>query len=239
MKTFSHYQITGPSLDAIVEILRSVATEAPGWSTNEAHNDSYSEMHGEKCFILISPLEIIGKAVSVAFAGNRRFKKNKQDAETIESHEIETGSRSPKTIKMRVTNIFPNEAGEITREQYNTVLDAVRQEVASRIKGKGIKPRFKSGDWKLEDVIPGKTARRMFTCWLQGFPKTFHPSDVERLDFVTIALFRSKSKADPESIGQYLVEDRNWDEKDASLVRNRIITGLQVLAAQKRYWRGA
>jgi hypothetical protein len=124
-------------------------------------------------------------------------------------------------------------------QQYNALLLATRNVLANAAKSdSSLRLHFKSGEWSFEDVVPGKTARRMFKAWLQGFPRSFHPSDMERLDFLTISLFQNKSNADPHLIERYLVEDLKWPEKEASLVHNRIVVGLQVLAARRRYWRG-
>jgi hypothetical protein len=219
MKTFARLKLTGPSLDSMILLLMYVVENNPGWLTNEEHNSSYSEAVGEKCFWLIPPEDVVGTPVAIALAG-----------ETLKNGRA----------KMKVTNVVPQERSQLSQHEYNLAVAAANKIVKAALRDfqGGVHVYYDNGEWKLEDVIPAKTARWMFNAYLQGFPRTFHQNDVERLDFFTIALFRNKSKTDPHYIERYLMEDRQWSEEDAGHVRNRITTGLQVLAANRRYSRG-
>jgi len=219
MKTYAEFAVTAESFDAIVKVFRRVLAVNAGWKTSEKHNRSYSQMHGERSFYFSPPKNFIGTTVAVAFAGTK----------------LSNGR-----AKMHITNIVPKESSQVGIVDYNRVVDEVRRLVIAAAKQTGIRIRenHKSGDWDLKDVIPGKTARTMFERWLAGYPKTFHPDDVQRLDFFTIALHHHKSKPLHYYVKQYLIENLKWSEPDARLVENRIIVGLQVLDAKRRYWRG-
>lgn len=219
MQTYSRFAITGASLDAIIAVFRAAVDGDEGWRTDEENNAVYSEMHGEKCFWMIPPPALIGEEAGIAFGGEK----------------LKNGR-----AKMKITNIVPRTISQLTMAQYNCLLLSARDLIAKEVKDSAtMRLYFKSGSWSLEDVVPGTTARRMLKAYLQGFPKSFHPSDIERLDFFTVSVFRNRANFDPHDLKRYLIEDRNWSEQDASFVHNRVVVGLQVLAANRRYYRGA
>lgn len=146
-----------------------------------------------------------------------------------------TMSGGVKRARFSSPNIFPQECGQITREEYNSA-------AALFVAALKAVPSFADSGWSasvtpdnvgLETVIPGKRCRDFFTAYLRGYPLTYHGSDIRNLDLFVCALHRYRAEVSPDRVRAYLIEDLGWKESDASWVQSRIRTGLDVLAADR------
>lgn len=132
-----------------------------------------------------------------------------------------------------VPNIVPGgECSQLSMEQYNRIAQLfgidLRTYVAKRYKH--VKIHITGDTADLSQIIPGPALRRYFESYLQNYPKTFHPSDLRRLDLFTCALYRSPhAKAKPYLIERYLIENLNWTTEEARACVQRIEIGLDVL----------
>jgi hypothetical protein len=87
----------------------------------------------------------------------------------------------------------------------------------------------------LEAAIPSKKCREYFRSYLAGYPLTFHPSDVDRLDQFVCALHRYHATPDLDALVAFLIEHRQWPQPAAEIVRNRILIGSKILAVHRRF----
>jgi hypothetical protein len=89
---------------------------------------------------------------------------------------------------------------------------------------------------KLKDAIPGKKTRRYFEIYLNNFPLTHHPLDIQRLDVFICAAYRYSRKAiDIDLIGAFLFNNLKWPEKEVKWCCDRIETGLKILEVNKNF----
>ncbi len=138
---------------------------------------------------------------------------------------------------VHVTNIVPRDKSELILSEYNLIAgvfaEAFRKFI--RLKRIGIRIQLTEEERGLDAAIPGKKCQNWFARYLQGYPLSFHPDDVENLDFFICALHRFARKPDPDAIAQYLICDLKWKINDATFVQERIRTGLDILRANKRF----
>jgi len=148
-----------------------------------------------------------------------------------------TMSGGVKRIRFHSPNIFPQECGQITREEYNlaAVLFVAALKMAPAFSGSGWSANVTPDSVGLETIIPGKRCRDFFTAYLHGYPLTYHGSDIRNLELFVCALHRYRADVSPDRVGSYLMEDLGWKEADASWVQSRIRTGLEVLAADRAF----
>ena len=144
-------------------------------------------------------------------------------------------ARHPKAV--RVTNIFPRDKCELPFAEYNAIARQLHEALRAycRKRKVALKVTITPEDRGLEVAISGAKCRRYFGDYLHGFPRTHHPSDVERLDVFICAVHRYKSRCDPDGVAQYLREARGWSESDARFVRDRIRAGLEILRVDRRF----
>jgi hypothetical protein len=77
----------------------------------------------------------------------------------------------------------------------------------------------------------------LFERYLNLFPKSYHPNDIERLDIFICAVSRfCRKRIDLYRLKRYLIEDLDWDYKDAEWCFDRIETGLEILKVNKKFY---
>ena len=142
-----------------------------------------------------------------------------------------------KRLRFHSPNIFPQQSGQITCEEYNAaaVLFVAALKATPGFDRSGWLANVTPDNVGLETIIPGKRCREFFTAYLHGYPLTYHGSDIRNLDLFICALHRFRADVSPDRVGAYLIEDRGWKEADAYWVRNRIRSGLEVLAANRAF----
>ena len=150
-------------------------------------------------------------------------------------------SGSAKRPEMRMVNIVPGERSELSMIEYNEVAAAFARLLRSSLRRRvvqGVRVIFNDGTIGLDQVIPGAASRKFFKQFLAAHPLSYHPNDIQRLDFFIVALHRGGCCASPYRIEQYLIQDAGWSREDAAWLRDRVLVGLDVLRARRRFWRG-
>lgn len=147
-------------------------------------------------------------------------------------------ARQGKRLRLESPNIFPQQMGQLTFSEYNSLAERFVSDLTSvpEYARSGIKLRVSSDRIALEQLISSEKTRKLFLNYLHGYPLTFHGSDIANLDRFTCALFRYRAKVSPDNLAQFLIEDRGWTKANAHWVRDRVRTGLEVLAVHRRRW---
>jgi hypothetical protein len=90
-------------------------------------------------------------------------------------------------------------------------------------------------DIGLQEIISSPKARGFFEKYL-NLALSYHPNDIERLDFFICAASRFCRKSiDIEYLERYLIEDLDWPKEDAKWCCNRIQIGLDILKVHKKF----
>lgn len=134
-------------------------------------------------------------------------------------------------------NIVPSKSSVLSLKEYNDlairfVADLKR---APDYRSSGLRVQVTSGEVGLEEIIPGKKCRKFFLQYLNGYPLTYHGSDIQNLDVFICALYRFQAKVSPDDLSRYLTEDRGWAASDATWVCNRVRAGLELLTVDRRF----
>lgn len=136
-----------------------------------------------------------------------------------------------------ISNIVPKEKSKLNMTEYNAIafnffkdfrlfLRQLKSLVEITISNEVI---------GLDEIIPGEKTRKYFERYLSAFPLSYHPLDIERLDFFICALKKYRSKINLQYLKEHLINDLSWNENDASWCINRIETGLDILGANKKF----
>lgn len=89
---------------------------------------------------------------------------------------------------------------------------------------------------KLEDIIPGNKTRKYFELFLNAYPLSHHPADIQRLDIFICALHRySRKKIDLDLLHVYLFNVLKWPEEECTSCCKRINTGCEILKMNKKF----
>ena len=150
--------------DAFIMMFKEFASATSGWEFMDSHSQDYTTRHGSpSCLILCT---------------------SHQDQPAVALTNKKPGS-------FFVPNIVPGgECSQLSMEQYNRIAQLfgtdLRTFAAKRYKHVKIQITEDTAD--LSTIIPGPVLRRHFESYLQSYPKTFHPSDLRRLDLFTCAL---------------------------------------------------
>jgi len=136
-----------------------------------------------------------------------------------------------------VSNIVPKEKSKLSMSEYNAI--ALRfynnfRPFLWKLKSP-VKLSISDETIGLDKIIPGKKTRQYFERYLALYPLSFHPLDIERLDFFICALKKYRSKVNLHYLQGYLIENLSWNEKDARWCINRIETGLDILEANMKF----
>ncbi|MEH2328949.1 hypothetical protein [Nostoc sp.] len=139
-----------------------------------------------------------------------------------------------------IVNILNSQYGHIKMLEYNDLLKIFEKDFKDFISFatyNSICIELSNEDIGLHEIITSPKARESFERYLRRFPLSYHPNDIERLNFFICAASRfCKKKINTELIEQYLVEDLNWPQKDAKWCRNRIDVGLEILKVNKQFY---
>lgn len=88
----------------------------------------------------------------------------------------------------------------------------------------------------LENIIPGKKTRKFFINYINGYPLTHHPADIQQLDLFTCAASRYCRKTiDLDSLYNYLQATLEWPSNEAKWCCDRIDAGLKILHLNKKF----
>jgi len=137
-----------------------------------------------------------------------------------------------------LSNIVPKEKSRLTMSEYNAIALKFFNEFKTflrRLKSL-VELTISNEIIGLNKIIPGEKTRKYFERYLAAYPLSFHPLDIERLDFFICALKKYHSKVNLQYLKEYLIYDLSWNEKDASWCINRIETGLDILEANMKFY---
>ncbi len=170
---------------------------------------------------------------------------NHVDGRAVIIHALRSPANEPAIISVAertkhtlyVSNIVPTKTGRLSMDEYNDIAcsfhKALKQYLA-KIKSKA-SVRITEDNIGLRQIIPGERTRKYFERYLSAYPLSFHPLDIERLDFFICALRRYHSKVDLVHLKHYLMDDLGWKEEDASWCIRRIEAGLDILRVNRRF----
>lgn len=117
-----------------------------------------------------------------------------------------------------VPNIVPVEVGELTRAQYNALLqDFAEKVVRAPAAANGFDVELTSGrqgmdDWTSAEVA---TALRRFSGAANKSTGASHPMDQQRWFAFLLAAHRAEAKPDPDRLARWLHEVEGWDEESS------------------------
>ncbi|MGN8226725.1 hypothetical protein [Gracilimonas sp. BCB1] len=136
-----------------------------------------------------------------------------------------------------LANIVPKPDGSIPMEKYNEIgLLFIREfKKYHTDQDKRVTITSAGENITLADIIPGNKTRGFFEKYLNAYPVSYHPLDIERLDIFICALSRFRSSIKIDLLNRYLKEELKWDKKDADWCTERINTGLRVLEANRKF----
>jgi hypothetical protein len=118
--------------------------------------------------------------------------------------------------RVSVANVAPREPGEITRRQYNELVEHFHNKVLLPASaGLDVKIQMTTDTMELEDFLSPATAKRLI-----GFSRTankwgLHPLDRERWYDFLIAAHRERTKLDATTLREWLTDEEGWPEETA------------------------
>jgi hypothetical protein len=137
-----------------------------------------------------------------------------------------------------IVNIFNSQHGHIPMLEYNALLRHFYQDFKGFIDSNRhkISIEISKEEIGLKEIISSLKARGFFEKYLIFSPLSYHPNDIERLDFFICAASRfCKKSIDIEYLERYLIEDLHWTKEDAKWCCNRIEIGLAILKVHKKF----
>lgn len=126
--------------------------------------------------------------------------------------------------KLKVINVVPNDSKvfQLTKEQYNHIVDEFDQQIIQPLFGKDFKIEKTSDEVTVKDIIPlsfGSLSRWVSCPGAPGSPFS-HPNDLERWFEFLCQLRRTGESLSSGDLEQWLIEDKNWP---AEVVEDTII----------------
>jgi len=136
--------------------------------------------------------------------------------------------------ELRVTNIVPQQVGQLTRGQYNAILD----EFTVRYIGP-VAPDFGMDSELTADRLPithwlsEEAAKRLarFSRAANKGTGSGHPLDLERWLAFLIQVHRERATLDAYTLSRWLVEEEGWPEEKASDLASEFEFGRDLLKA--------
>ena len=206
--------------DTLHDVLGQFARDSKGWAFPLKESEVYQNNIGNEGGYLICEQSKQIKPALVAIATAK--------------------AKRPNTFY--VTNIVPRDCFQLTIAEYNAIGLAFVRDFRKWLKkspfaGNALCTREKK---TLADILPGEKCRKFFERFLScdvwgSHSLPSHPSDIEKLDVFICALFRYGAEIHTDEIERYLIADRKWKPADATWVRRRIDTGLDILKMDRRF----
>jgi GR25 family glycosyltransferase involved in LPS biosynthesis len=143
-----------------------------------------------------------------------------------------------KGAKYSLENIVPRKSGfippDIASEYTKTFVYDLRKFLKGNACDNMKVSLSKKKKLKLKDSISGKKTRNYFERYLNNYPLTHHPADIQRLNVFICAAHRYSRKAiDTDLLYAYLCNNLKWPEEEAKWCCSRIKTGLEILRVNK------
>lgn len=213
MKAFREVELSSRILNdrEIIDVLRAFAERSNVYDFLEKESKEYSQG--------------IGCPACVIYAHK-----------TAETESTEIAITQTKLGFFHVANVVPNDKTRLTIAEYNDVLVKFVSDLRDYQKSHAnpLNVKISRDSIGIEDIIPGTKTRQLFRRYISAFPTSYHPLDIERLDVFICALHRYRCKVDLGYLKIYLMEELNWNQKDASWCVQRIETGLDILKANRK-----
>ena len=131
-----------------------------------------------------------------------------------------------------VPNIVPLETGQLTRAQYNAILEDFINEVAASVATEhGFVVSTTQGHQSIEDWVSADTATRLrrFSGAANKSTGASHPADERRwFDFI-VSVHRSGERLDADQLARWLSEVDGWEEGTAHNLAARYEGALALL----------
>ena len=197
--------------NAFVEFLIAFAEQSPNWKYLNEESARYATIAGEFSCAILKIGNPSQPAVAITKKGRIYF----------------------------IANIVSKEASKISMSDYNGIARSFVKDIRKYAIDHGMcfKITVSKESVDLKNIITGNRCRLVFERYMALHPRSYHSLDTERLDMFTCCLFRHSKKAfDSEALRGWLIEAMNWSEKDAEWCYRRILTGLNVLSANKKFY---
>jgi hypothetical protein len=197
--------------EQIVEVLRRFGQQVTGWSFMQNESEEYSRHMGAPSCMLVLHDGQFQPAVALT--------KKREGV-------------------YYVANIVPGESDHIPMTEYSTLARRFTEDFRRFARSEGIPISISVSDDNagLTAIIPSPKARQFFERYLHGYPTSYHPNDIKRLDiFICAASRYCRRDIELDRLQTYLVEDLKWSAKDARWCRDRIEAGLDLLQVNRRF----
>lgn len=138
---------------------------------------------------------------------------------------------SLKDTNIAIINIVPTiESGEfyIDENTYSDIIDNFDNVLRNEINVDANKIETNSKEFEIENVLDKETFEKL-DLWINAWPLSFHPNDMQRwYDFV-ISLHRSKSSLSISMFEEWLREKKEWDESNINIFSSKLDDELELL----------
>jgi len=195
-----------------INALREFGSDADGWQYLEDQSKTYTSATGEPSCAILRVADAHVPAVAITNkTGNTFF----------------------------IANIVPKESGRMTIEEYNQVARDFTHDLREYAKSAGLRLTVKSTRPKIDlrRIISGKKCRELFERYLNLYPTSYHPLDIERMDVFICCLSRyAKKHVDLGLLKGWLRQEKGWSEKDAAWCVERIDVGLSILKVNRTHY---
>lgn len=214
MKTYIEVSIVSryEDHDDFISALREFATSVDGWEYLGEQSKEYATHTGEPSCVILRVGNTRSPAVAIANRSGNSF---------------------------YVANIVPKEGGRMSMQEYNQVAGDFARDLRKYAKSVGLNLAVKatSESIGLQGIISGNKCRELFERYLNLHPTSYHPRDIERLDAFICCLARHARKSvDLELLKGWLLQEKEWSDKDATWCVDRVDTGLSILKVNRRYY---
>lgn len=121
--------------------------------------------------------------------------------------------------ELYVPNVVPAEAGRLTREQYNRIVQEFYEEFVKEAARKaGVRADLGRDRVELEDLLSKDTAQalRRFSGLANKSTGSSHPRDRIRWEEFVISAHREEATLAPDELARWLVEEQQWPSDQAS-----------------------
>lgn len=215
MKQYRDIVLSSQKLDAhsIARYIEMFADRSPGWTFLRDKSVAYEEMCQEPACCIVIANDVLPRAAI---------------------HMLKKRENS-----LYVSNIIPLDQSELGLDRYNAIAAefacSIRED-AKKTKTR-IVVKLSKAKIKLADVVTGKVSKKLLDRYLSLHPLSRHPLDMGRLYAFICSLSRYGRKPfDLEAFEYLLEEELGWSHSEAEWCRIRVEIGLQVLAANRKFY---
>lgn len=202
-----------------VAVIKSVCKNISGFKYETKKSIEYAKCSG-------SPACYVVKLLNDEYYAVLSFKTNKQ---------------KNNITFLELINIIPREKSCIKPEEYREIVLEFFRAFRPSLRKQGLKIQFVKVDKLiLQNIISGKYTRDIFQNYINrqqmGWGNfSHHPGTTDALDLFIITLDKYRSQINIQALYAYMIEVLDWKEEDAKWVRDRIITGTEILKRRRKF----